>query len=58
MGSLKFGRVQNVLNLGMLNSSHASGNKKTQKINFLIVQQKHMLWVLKETVLLSTQNKC
>ena len=50
MGSLKFARVQNILNLGMLNSFHATGIKKTppvtivksvnQKINFIIIQPK------------------
>ena len=29
-----------------------------QKINYLISQPKQMLWVLNETVLLSTQNIC
>ena len=29
-----------------------------RKINFLISQPKHMLWVLNETVLLSIQNIC
>ena len=34
------------------------GQSAYPKNNFLISQPKHMLWVLNETVLLSTQNIC